>query len=61
MADIVKMQMEFDRLLKKYESASAIREWQNAARNVNYTENEKARKQEIAGFRKRFDAAVIAP
>lgn len=58
MANVEKMQVEFDKLMKKYESASMNREWNNAARNVNLTENLKANKQEIAGFKKRFEAAV---
>lgn len=58
MANVVKMQEEFNRLMKKYESASMIREWNNAARSVQLDENMKARKQEIDGFKKRFQAAV---
>lgn len=57
MANIEKMEKEFNALMKKYESASMIREWNNAARNVNLTENMNARKNEIAGFKKRFQAA----
>ena len=57
MPNIEKMEKEFDALMKKYESASMVREWNNAARNVNLTENLKARKQEIAGFKKRFEDA----
>lgn len=57
MANIEKMEQEFNALLKKYESASMIREWNNAARNVNLTENMKARNSELAGFKKRFEAA----
>lgn len=64
MANIEKMEKEFNALMKKYESASMIREWNNAARNVNLTENMNARNQEINGFKKRFEAAkneVVAP
>lgn len=57
MANVEKMEKEFNALMKKYESASMIREWNNAARNVNLTENMKARTQEINGFKKRFEAA----
>lgn len=57
MANVEKMEKEFNALLKKYESASMIREWNNAARNVNLTENLNARKTELAGFKKRFEAA----
>ena len=57
MANIEKMEKEFNALMKKYESASMIREWNNAARNVNLTENMNARKNEIAGFKKRFQEA----
>lgn len=57
MANVEKMEKEFNALMKKYESASMIREWNNAARNVNLTENMKARIQEINGFKKRFEAA----
>jgi hypothetical protein len=57
MANIEKMEKEFNALLKKYDSASQIREWNNAARNVNLTENLKARKTELEGFKKRFEAA----
>lgn len=57
MANVEKMEKEFNALLKKYESASMVREWNNAARNVNLTENLKIREQEIAGFKKRFLAA----
>jgi hypothetical protein len=57
MANVDKMEKEFNALMKKYESASMIREWNNAARNVNLTENMKARKTEIEGFKKRFEAA----
>jgi hypothetical protein len=58
MANVEKMEQEFNKLMKKFESASMIREWNNAARNVNLTENLKARKQEIEGFKKRFQAAL---
>lgn len=64
MANVEKMEKEFDALLKKYESASMIREWNNAARNVNLTENMNIRNKEIAGFKKRFEEAkneVVAP
>lgn len=64
MANIEKMEKEFSNLMKKYDSASKIREWNNAAMHVNYTENEKVRKQEIAGFKKRFEEAkneVVTP
>jgi hypothetical protein len=60
-ANVAKMKKEFDALLKKYESASMVREWNNAARHVNLTENLKARQQEIDGFRKRFEAAMNEP
>ena len=59
MANIEKMEKEFNALMKKYESASMIREWNNAARNVNLTENMNARKKEIEGFKKRFEAAKV--
>lgn len=57
MANVEKMEKEFNALMKKYESASMVREWNNAARNVNLSENMNARKTEIAGFKKRFEAA----
>jgi predicted metal-binding protein len=60
MPDVVKMEKEFNALLKKYESASYVREMDNAARNVNLTENLNARKIELEGFRKRFDLAKNA-
>lgn len=58
MANIEKMQEEYDALMKKYESASLVREWNNAARNVNLTENMNFRKKQIAGMKKRFQEAV---
>jgi|GEM_PF-5022114 len=58
MANITKMQKVFNELLKKYESASMVREWNNAARHVNLTENLKAREQEIKSFKKRFEDAM---
>jgi hypothetical protein len=57
MANVEKMEKEFNALMKKYESASMVREWNNAAHGVNLTENMKARKTELAGFKKRFEAA----
>lgn len=52
------MKKEFDALLKKYESASMAREWMNSARGVQLDQNLAARKQEIEGFKKRFEAAL---
>lgn len=57
MANVDKMQAEFDALMKKYDSASKIREWNNAAHGVDYVHNEAVRKKEIEGFKKRFAAA----
>ncbi|PVC74985.1 hypothetical protein C2I27_03605 [Priestia megaterium] len=57
MANIEKMEKEFNALMKKYESASMIREWNNASHSVNLTENLRIREQEIKGFKKRFEAA----
>ncbi len=58
MPNIEKMKEEFYKMHKSLESASMVREWQNGARNVNLTENLKARKQMLDGFKKRFEAAV---
>lgn len=55
----VAMQEVFNKLMKKYESASTIREWQNGARGNTYAESEKVRKQEIAKFKERFENAVV--
>lgn len=58
MANVEKMKKEFDALLKKYEGASMVREWQNAASGVQLGFNLDARKKEIEGFKKRFEAAM---
>lgn len=59
MPNVQKMEKEFNALMKKYESASMVREWNNAAHGVNLTENMKARKTEIAGFKRRFEEAKV--
>ncbi|ARC67315.1 MULTISPECIES: hypothetical protein [Bacillus] len=58
MANIEKMKEEFYKMHKALESASMVREWQNGARNVNLSENLKARKQMLDGYKKRFEAAA---
>ncbi|MBU5262008.1 hypothetical protein [Bacillus atrophaeus] len=58
MSNIEKMKQEFYKLHKALESASMVREWQNGSRNVNLTENLKARKQMLDGYKKRFEAAL---
>ncbi|MCD7911065.1 hypothetical protein KC480_05935 [Bacillus velezensis] len=58
MPNINKMKEEFYKMHKALESASMVREWQNGARNVNLTENLKARKQMLEGYKKRFEAAM---
>ncbi len=57
MANIEKMEKEFNKLLKKYEGAATTREWWNTARNNTHSENMGMLKQEIAGFKKRFESA----
>jgi hypothetical protein len=57
MPNVAKMEKEFNTLMKKYESASAIREWNNAAHGNTFIESDQVRKNEIAGFKKRFEAA----
>lgn len=57
MANQETMKEIFDVLLKKYDGASQIREWNNHARNNMYDENERIRKQEIATYRRQFDEA----
>lgn len=57
MANIEKMQKEFDALLKKYESAARIREMHNAVRFNEYDRELANIKQEVKGFKTRFEAA----
>ncbi len=58
MANVEKMEKEFNALLKKYEGAAKTREWWNAARGNQYSENADILNKEIAGFKKRFEAAL---
>jgi hypothetical protein len=60
MANVTKMQDEFNKLFKKYDSASYVREMDNANRGVQLSLNLQARKEELHGFRTRFDTAFGA-
>lgn len=57
MANVAEMEKVFNELLKKYEGAARVREWNNAARGVQLTHNMNALNTDIKSFKKRFDAA----
>ncbi|UYX56053.1 hypothetical protein M3Y14_34290 (plasmid) [Bacillus thuringiensis] len=57
MANVAEMEKVFNELLKKYEGAARIREWNNAARGVQLTQNMNALNTELKSFKKRFETA----
>lgn len=50
----------FDQLLKKYQSAANMREWNNTARGNTYLEAKRALDQEIQGWKKRYQNATTS-